>query len=353
MVEQLRTPEKQKKGSPIHIVYGGHGEEHIEHLHHLDSAIIDKLESKKSGDVVVFVEDAEGSAVRARQIEGSIALGIPPLISIYATFFNERYHSLPDLTTQEGMDKLTSILDDETDFVNSKFNILDKHFIESGRIRLLWESRPDEVVNRAKQGRESPTFNVLMTSLENSLLAVYKGEFDKGLRHYKRGVEILANDGNGREQRLAEKISSVSQENNVTGIVGYIGSSHTKLGHLLSKKGHDVTRTFTEMEDGKMFWDTTNEATRRRQFFPNKKLSGHEWHRLMIGDAIHGALLSQPQEGETGHKDRDQKLIKLSRSILDQLQLNNMKQIREFERGVRQNGFTNAINRRLEEQQNT
>lgn len=264
--------------------------------------------------------------------------------------FHELHNRLPDLRNIFDYVETVDIVNGQPIFRMEELDMLHKHIKSTNRIKLLHESRPDDQGPAA-----SAFFDDYQTALKESAFSVARGNFQQGLLTFKKATIDMAVQCNDREDRFAVRIAVAAEKEDTTGIVGHIGGAHSRLGHILSKDQYCVTRTFTGNENGQFIYDPASEAERRLQFFPNKEIPEHEWYRLMIGSAINGFLLSHYRGNQIPADQRasEQQVARLSRSYLESLALTDMRSIRNFERGVKQNGFTKEINRRIEEQQTT
>jgi hypothetical protein len=347
MTETLKSPELNKKGAPIDIIFFRHDDEHVNDLFHLYKSIDLNLRSTSQGNVVVFCEDAISSETRAKQIETDVASGIPPSQSLANALFAEVAHRPPDLKNPKDLEWLDLIRDGDNKFNKLHMGILDKHFIESGRIRVLWEAMPDEEVNKNRDF----IINNFKNELAKNFLDVNKGRFKRGLKIFKNAVEKEAELHNDREDRFASRISQATQDENVIAVIGGIGGAHTRLGHILTKNGHTVTKTHTDKEGGLVLFDPANEAIRRKQFFPEKKIPTNEWYHLLISHAIYNFLQFGFSESEIYKNQNisEQTIIELSKLHLKGLGLSDTRSIRQFEKKVRQKGFGEEVIRRLSE----
>lgn len=338
MVETLFSPEVMARYAPVHIILGPHEDDDIHFLGYLDRAIDERLRAKKTGKVGVFFEDASASEDEAELIEGKMAQGTFPSVCSRIAFFRSWQHRLPNLEDKKDCELLQSTTSFMPKFDLKRFAILDKHF-ESGRLRLLYESTPNEDLAQDNAG-QAYDFN-----LGNVYLYAINGNFDKGLELFKRTIEDAASSDSRRDERFALKIANIAQENDVVDVVGYIGACHTRLGHLLSKKGLVVTRTFADMEDNLIVWSHAEEACRRRELFPYKKLSELDWYRLMVGFVVKQHIIDTVGREHIGVSD--QKIIKKGRHIFSEAHLTDMISIKKFESDVRDKGFKVALNKRI------
>jgi len=341
--EHVDTPEVKKKRAPIHLVLGNHSDSSVDNLVHLDTAIGESLRKNPSGNVVVFVEDGYALAAQAEVIEQQVAQGYPPSLSFGILEFVNYQLRFPDPTNTKDVNQVMGALAETNKFRLAELKILDKHADQSGRVRLLWEARPNE---EAIQEVTAGTFNrgERYTEAEDeSVEAVLVGEFDRGLAVFKPSVEELARDTSKRNDRFAARIATVAEDPDVAAVAGYIGGAHTRLGHILVRKGYDVTRVFPEMENGVLSWGTSVEAIRQREFFPDGALSEVDWHRLMIGVAIQRSidLLVYAAEEQTGDTMSLKEVLRLTRIGLSGF--TDMESIRQFERSVKEKDFMEAL----------
>lgn len=331
--------EIKKKGAPIHIVYGDHGEDSVDQLAHLDRAIGEMLRNTRAGNVVVFYEDAAASEVRAEDVEDGVKYGDLPSISLVSALFAEKHGRFPD--DLEDMVDVYDELENVSAFNKAKFRIIDKHCKESGRIKVISESRPfdDKVMQEVAAGMPFIK-EKYQTDQNESISAIMNGDFDRGFVLFKRSTEEMAEDVSNRNDRLAEKIASAADDPDTAAVVGCMGAAHTRLGHILERRGYGVSREFSIKEAGNVDFSPADVAVRHREMLPDGEVADVYWYGATVARAIlrNLALLAEEAEKRTGDPESYQDVVQSSFQELD-----DMESIRRLERNVREKGFVTAI----------
>jgi hypothetical protein len=166
-------------------------------------------------------------------------------------------------------------------FSEYELSIINKHAEGSNRIRLIWESMPkaryllEEVfgINNSHKNYDSRTKKGLLSFANRGGYVT---------REFKKGIRDFAKVNMKREDRMAKRISDAAQDPSVTGVVGYTGHVHTRLGHLLIKRGHKVVSTFAHKEGGITLFDPEKRALRHKIFL-QKDPSDKEWYTFLLG----------------------------------------------------------------------
>jgi hypothetical protein len=223
-------------------------------------------------------------------------------------------------------------------FMQEQLRIIDRHIRQSeGRVRVLWEFQSSEEALQSEEAGE-----VFIAALNESLSYVRKGDFEQALIAFKAAIVDYAEYNRKRENRLAQRIAMASEDKDIAAVIGYMGSVHTRLAHILIREGYKVTREFPEMENGLYIWGLMDQALRYILFFPNKEPSEIEWYRFMIGAAIQAVYLSfQKLNKETNKVMSDQHITQATIEKLAKFK--DMGSIAQLEKDIRGMGFIKAI----------
>ncbi len=346
MKENLHSSEREKKGTPIHLIFGSHGDNNVLKLKHLDRAIEDKLAESGQKNVAVFVESVDFSEAIADLVENSVKEGISPSMSMRKGIFFALYNRTPRLLSLADFVRMFLIKKnvEEMKFNASHLSIIDKHFNQSGRIRLLLER---QIVNSED---DLIIEEIYKTGLRLSYNAVNKGKFDSGLLAFKFAIDNFAAFQRGRNNKIVNVIARAEEDNSIGGIVGYLGSAHSSLRCKLSKLGYDVAGEFPDKENGKYIFEPCLIALRYREIFFDREADELGWYKIMLSHFIEESvrLGTIPKGLLTKECPSDQNIIERSRQVFRKLKLNDMKSIREFESDMRQRGTILALRDRLD-----
>lgn len=335
------TPEIPKKGAPIHIILERHDDVRGSSLAQLDRTVREKLRPKESGDIVVFFEASTWPISMGTQIQEGIRAGYSLSESFAITNFIGRYNRLPDLHNQSDIDEMIRMYNDD-ELVHQKtrdtFAVLDEHFPQGKRLRVLFEGIPDEQFDEEMQ--EHARFEHVRMERYTYVL---EGNFDQGIESYKEQQKIRAHNSITREDRFAKRIADASQEDNVIAVVGQIGGAHSRLGDILKEQGHGVIQGYADEDVSTTVDDLGNDIIRKLQKSPEPAISDFEWYRSMIDSVMDDLAATwtkqeKEQPGSTADSLQWIPYVETCKS-----RLTDMDSIRRFESDIREGDFWGAV----------
>jgi len=150
-----------------------------------------------------------------------------------------------------------------------------------------------------------------------------------------------------RTRRFAEDIHSISMEEGVGVVVGYIGSAHTPLGFRLKNMGMEVERSFPDMIGGVVSWLGANAATKQKELLFGVDLSELDWYRYLIINAIDSSNFTYLARLNT--KLSKQQAINLFGKFNNRvkMQLTDMDDVLGLEGEIRESSFGRVIEDRF------
>src|ERR1700722_9418030 len=182
------TPEVPKKGAPIHIVWEEHTDVQGKSRAQLDKIIGDNLRGKKSGNIVFFIEDGYMPLSWAEQIQGLVESGYSPSYSFGMAQFVMKYQRFPDLEKVEEIEKMKALYNTNASLHQKRMlTVADEHFEPDKRLRLLWESIPDEEYEQKMQ-----ELDWLDKAIKDMQIQVLEGNYDQAVESFKQMAEIRA-----------------------------------------------------------------------------------------------------------------------------------------------------------------
>lgn len=317
---------KDIKRIPVHFEFGSHDEKSKDSLNSWKQKIESTLKSQEKGKVIIFLENANTNMYQSATVSVLVTNGLLPSDAFALTDFiahHSRTANQDELHKWKAEHPLGK-------FFEEQLTILDDITIKyPGRIYVLPEWAPDKILSTYdfKQEKKSRR-KIVELALD--------GKFEDAIPFLKDSLGKMVERVKQREPRIIETIKEdLEGEENILAFVGHIGAAHTGIFHELKKDGFSVNRNFSEKQGETYYYDPYAAALRQLLFFPEKKLTDEDWHKLLILITTNHLL---EQLGD--NPEMDQKYKKMLWEILGKF---TSEEIKLFEEKAKRVGFVETL----------
>lgn len=276
---------------PHTIVYGQHTIEHVDQLQPFGNAIVSLLESIPQGKVGVIIEDAGGKFLEGKVLSLLVQSGMSPSDALYTAAFAVKKNKLPTPKEFQQIKKTLQV----DPFVKAEFALLDAISLKyPSRLHIMpeWGEEEDVDVLHMDSGELRP-----LRLKRDALKHAYKGNFSDALPLFKESVELTATSGQNRDQKILGIHARMEQDEDIIGVVSFMGSFHTGQSHALVKAGFETYTIHAAQENGKLIYSPDTIASRYRSFFPDREVSEEQWNialaQTVVYEAFYRGLMHQ------------------------------------------------------------
>ncbi len=251
------------KEKPINLILGSHRPESEISANNVllyDSLARPILEGTPEGVVALFIEAANVSHVMANMFEFLSRKNVPLSKLHYFAEYIDQKGSLKEASKEELEEFARSGRPPLNLFDSTKEMVIDQLMQDfPQRIAVVYEScDPDK--DDKEETREA---NLNPTDLVN------EGQFVQAVEAFDKANREMASESNHRDLAFRLKMTRVISDPQVIGLVGFLGSAHTRPYHDLIKLGYNVTRHFPEKYQGDYFYPAPGAYQRLYQFKPD------------------------------------------------------------------------------------
>lgn len=323
----MNEPTRDVRKIPIHLEFGSHNERSKDSLSELGGKIDSILKTSNKGKVIVFIESADLSMPDSAFTTLGVNQGLIPSDAFALSSFIAHHGKIATYDELHRW-KLKNPIEDP--FFKKELEILDdltrRH---PGRIYVLPEWNPEEELEKYDKDESEKNDKKL-------LQLAYDGKFDEAMPLLKDSLNKKTEWVKSREPRIIQSIKEdLEGEEGILAVVGHIGASHTGVFYELQKEGFSVKRRFPQKYGKKYYYEPYAAALRQMLFFPEKKFSDDDWHKLLILVTTYSAIDVMIDDPRI-----NQEAIKM---LWDTVGRFTPEEIKRFEEKAKQNGFIETL----------